>query len=141
MTMDILKKASLLTAEFISMSADKVQEVVDEFVKKGTIHDSEAKKFVAEVRTNLESREKEFTERWEQVVSSVQQIGSTLGIKKVEKDNLDERIDELERHIDELKARRDLLNKEIAKDQALATASAKASTSNSGAAAAAAKKN
>ncbi|MGV3526682.1 MAG: phasin family protein [Candidatus Sericytochromatia bacterium] len=117
-TMDLLKKASLLTAEFVSMSADKVQEVADEFVKKGTLHDSEAKKFVSEVRTNLEVREKEFTERWEQVVSSVQQIGSTLGIKKVEKDNLDERIDELERHIDELKARRDLLNKEIQKDQA-----------------------
>lgn len=139
MSMDILKKASLLTAEFISMSADKVQEVADEFVKKGTIHDSEAKKFVAEVRTNLESREKEFTERWEQVVASVQQLGTTLGIKKVEKDNLDERIDELERHIDELKSRRDLLNKEIAKDQALATASAKAAGGNS--AAAAAKKN
>lgn len=117
-TMDLIKKASLLTAEFVSMSADKVQEVADEFVKKGTLHDSEAKKFVSEVRTNLEVREKEFTERWEQVVSSVQQIGSTLGIKKVEKDNLDERIDELERHIDELKARRDLLNKEIQKDQA-----------------------
>lgn len=117
-TMDLLKKASLLTAEFVSMSADKVQEVADEFVKKGTLHDSEAKKFVSEVRSNLEVREKEFTERWEQVVSSVQQIGSTLGIKKVEKDNLDERIDELERHIDELKARRDLLNKEIQKDQA-----------------------
>ena len=133
--MDILKKASLLTAEFISMSADKVQEVADEFVKKGTLHDSEAKKFVSEVRTNLESREKEFTERWEQVVASVQQLGTTLGIKKVEKDNLDERIDELERHIDELKARRDLLNKEIAKDQALATASAKSASGNSGAAA------
>lgn len=132
--MDILKKASLLTAEFISMSADKVQEVADEFVKQGTIHDSEAKKFVSEVRTNLESREKEFTERWEQVVSSVQQLGTTLGIKKVEKDNLDERIDELERHIDELKARRDLLNKEIAKDQALATTAAKSASGNSSAA-------
>ncbi|HEY9842224.1 MAG: phasin family protein [Candidatus Sericytochromatia bacterium] len=138
MNVDILKKASLLTAEFISMSADKVQEVADEFVKKGTLHDSEAKKFVSEVRTNLESREKEFTERWEQVVASVQQLGTTLGIKKVEKDNLDERIDELERHIDELKARRDLLNKEIAKDQALASATVKAAAGNS---AAAAKKN
>jgi len=120
--MDILKKASLLTAEFISMSADKVQEVTDEFVKKGTIHDSEAKKFVAEVRSNLESREKEFTERWEQVVNSVQQIGTTLGIAKVEKDNLDERIDELERHIDELKSRREVLNKEFGKDHAAAKA-------------------
>ena len=125
--MDILKKASLLTAEFISMSADKVQEVTDEFVKKGTIHDSEAKKFVAEVRSNLESREKEFTERWEQVVNSVQQLGTTLGVTKVEKDNLDDRIDELERHIDELKARRDMLDKEIQKDEVLANASVKAS--------------
>ena len=114
--MDILKKASLLTAEFISLSSEKVQEVADEFVKKGTLHDNEAKKFVSEVRTNLESREKEFTERWEQVVNSVQQIGTTLGITRVEKDNLDERIDELERHIDELKSRRDLLNKELNKD-------------------------
>ena len=45
--MDILKRASLLTAEFVSLSADKVQEVADEFVKKGTLHDSEAKKFVS----------------------------------------------------------------------------------------------
>lgn len=126
--MDLLKKASLLTAEFISMSADKVQEVADEFVKKGTLHDSEAKKFVSDVRSNLESREKEFTERWEQVVSSVQQLGTTLGVTKVEKDNLDDRINELERHIDELKARRDLLNKEIQKDEVLASASAKASS-------------
>jgi polyhydroxyalkanoate synthesis regulator phasin len=114
--MDILKKASLLTAEFISLSADKVQEVADEFVKKGTLHDNEAKKFVSEVRSTLEGREKEFTERWEQVVNSVQQIGTTLGIAKVEKDNLDERIDELERHIDELKSRRDLISKELSKD-------------------------
>ncbi len=120
--MDILKKASLLTAEFISLSADKVQEVADEFVKKGTIHDAEAKKFVSEVRTNLESREKEFTDRWEQVVSSVEQLGSTFGIKKGEKDNLDDRIDELERHIEELKSRRDMLNKEIVKENTVASA-------------------
>jgi len=118
--MDILKKASLLTAEFISLSADKVQEVADEFVKKGTIHDSEAKKFVSEVRSNLESREKEFTDRWEQVVNSVQSLGTTLGITKVEKDNLDDRIEELERHVDELKARRELLDKEIQKEKAAA---------------------
>lgn len=118
--MDILKRASLLTAEFISLSADKVQEVADEFVKKGTIHDTEAKKFVSEVRSNLESREKEFTERWEQVVNGVQQIGTTLGIAKVEKDNLDNRIDELERHIDELKARRDMVDKEIQGEKAAA---------------------
>jgi polyhydroxyalkanoate synthesis regulator phasin len=120
--MDILKKASLLTAEFVSLSADKVQEVADEFVKKGTLHDAEAKKFVSEVRSTLEGREKEFTERWEQVVNSVQQIGTTLGIAKVEKDNLDERIDELERHIDELKSRREVLNKELGKDNGAAKA-------------------
>lgn len=119
--MDILKKASLLTAEFISLSADKVQEVADEFVKKGTLHDNEAKKFVSAVRNTLESREKEFTERWEQIVNSVQQIGTTLGITKVEKDNLDERIDELERHIEELKSRRDLLNKELGKENGSAS--------------------
>lgn len=111
--MDILKKASLLTAEFISLSADKVQEVADEFVKKGTLHDSEAKKFVSEVRNNLESREKEFTERWEKMVSGVQQLGNTLGINKAGEDNLDTRIEELERHVDELKARRDMLSQEI----------------------------
>ncbi|PIQ29196.1 hypothetical protein COW36_17585 [bacterium (Candidatus Blackallbacteria) CG17_big_fil_post_rev_8_21_14_2_50_48_46] len=127
--MDILKKASLLTAEFISLSADKVQEVADEFVKKGTLHDNEAKKFVSEVRSNLEGREKEFTERWEQVVNSVQQIGTTLGITKVEKDNLDERIDELERHIDELKSRRDLLNKELGKDGGASKAKAASAAS------------
>jgi len=117
---DLLKRASLLTAEFISLSADKVQEVADEFVKKGTIHDNEAKKFVAEVRTNIESREKEFTERWEQVINGVQQLGTTFGITKVEKDNLDTRIDELEQHIDELKARRDMMDKEIQSEKAAA---------------------
>jgi len=127
--MDILKKASLLTAEFISLSADKVQEVADEFVKKGTLHDNEAKKFVSEVRSTLEGREKEFTERWEQVVNSVQQIGTTLGIAKVEKDNLDDRIDELERHIDELKSRRDLLSKELNKDNGAGKAKAASAAS------------
>ena len=126
--MDILKRASLLTAEFVSLSADKVQEVADEFVKKGTLHDSEAKKFVSEVRDNLESREKEFTQRWEQMISGVQQLGTTLGINKVEKDNLDDRIDELERHVDELKSRRETLGKEIEKDEALASASVKSSS-------------
>lgn len=126
--MDILKKASLLTAEFISLSADKVQEVADEFVKKGTLHDNEAKKFVSEVRNNLESREKEFTDRWEQLVNNVQQLGNTLGIAKVEKDNLDDRIDELERHIDELKARREMLDKEIQKEKAAAPKTAAAAS-------------
>lgn len=127
--MDILKKASLLTAEFISLSADKVQEVADEFVKKGTLHDNEAKKFVSEVRSTLEGREKEFTERWEQVVNSVHQIGSTLGITKVEKDNLDDRIDELERHIEELKSRRDLISKELGKDNGASKAKAASAAS------------
>ena len=107
--MDILKKASLLTAEFISLSADKVQEVADDFVKKGTLHDSEAKKFVAEVRNNLESREKEFTDRWEQMVKNVQQLGSTLGINKVENDNLDERIDVLQPRLHQREPRLDCI--------------------------------
>ena len=113
---DILKKASLLTAEFISLSADKVQEVADDFVKKGTMNDTEAKKFVSEVRNNLESREKEFNDRIEQVVNGIQQIGNTLGIaKKEENEDLNDRIDDLERHLDELKARRDMLEKEVQK--------------------------
>lgn len=116
--MDILKKASLLTAEFISLSADKVQEVADEFVKKGTLHDSEAKKFVSEVRSNLESREKEFADRWEQLVNNVQTLSNSLGFAKVEKDNLDDRIEELERHVDELKTRRENLSQEIQKEKA-----------------------
>ncbi|MBF2053855.1 MAG: hypothetical protein IGS03_10395 [Candidatus Sericytochromatia bacterium] len=126
--MDILKKASLLTAEFISLSADKVQEVADEFVKKGTLHDSEAKKFVSEVRNNLESREKEFMDRWEQLVNNVQSLGSSLGFPKVEKDNLDDRIEELERHVDELKARRENLSQEIQREKAAGNGSAAASS-------------
>ena len=126
--MDILKKASLLTAEFISLSADKVQEVADEFVKKGTLHDSEAKKFVSEVRNNLESREKEFMDRWEHLVNNVQSLGSSLGFAKVEKDNLDDRIEELERHVDELKARRENLSQEIQKEKAAGNGAAAASS-------------
>ena len=117
--MDIIKKASLVTAELISLSADKVQEVADDFVKKGTLHDTEAKKFVSEVRHSLESREKEFNDKMQQIVDSFQQLGTTLGVAKVEKDNIDGRIDELEKHIDELKTRRDLMSKE---DSSVATA-------------------
>lgn len=110
--MDIIKKASLVTAELISLSADKVQEVADDFVKKGTLHDSEAKKFVSEVRHSLESREKEFNEKVQQIAESIQQLGNTLGLTKVEKENLDNRIDELEKHIDDLKNRREALKEE-----------------------------
>jgi polyhydroxyalkanoate synthesis regulator phasin len=116
---DILKKASLVTAELISLTADKVQEVADDFVKKGTLHDNEAKKFVSEVRSTLESREKEFTDRLEQITGSLQQLGSSLGLPKLaEKENIETRIDELERHIDELKARRDVIAKEQKKEVA-----------------------
>ena len=110
--MDIIKKASLVTAELISLSADKVQEVADDFVKKGTLHDTEAKKFVSEVRHSLESREKEFNDKMQQIVDSFQQLGTSLGIAKIEKDNIDGRIDELEKHIEELKTRRDILGKD-----------------------------
>ena len=116
---DILKKASLVTAELISLTADKVQEVADDFVKKGTLHDNEAKKFVSEVRSTLESREKEFTDRLEQITGSLQQLGSSLGLPKLaEKESIETRIDELERHIDELKARRDVIAKEQKKEVA-----------------------
>lgn len=116
---DILKKASLFTAEILSLTADKVQEVADDFVKKGTLHDNEAKKFVSEVRSTLENREKELTEKWELLVNSVQQIGNTLGIQpKSQEENVENRIEDLEKQLEELKARRDVMSKEHKKEAA-----------------------
>ena len=116
---DFLKKASLLTAEVLSLAADKVQEVADDFVKKGTIHDTEAKKFVSEVRTTLESREKEIVEKWEQIVQGMQQISNTLGLPaKGTEDTLDNKIDELEKQLDDLRARREVVVKEHKKEAA-----------------------
>lgn len=115
---DVLKKAGLLTAELVSLTADKVQEVADDFVKKGTLHDSEAKKFVSEVRGKLESREKEILDKWDQVTRSFQQIGDTLGIKppqQMAEDNLENKIESLEKQLEDLKARRDVAKKDTKK--------------------------
>ena len=115
---DLLKKAGLFTAEVVSITADKVQEVADDFVRKGTLHDSAAKKFVSEVRGLLESREKEFLDKLEQINKGVSQIGDTLGLnpKKEKEANLDHKIEELEKQLEELKARRDTASKEAKKE-------------------------
>lgn len=116
---NFFKKFALFNAELISLGADKVKEVADEFVKKGIFNDNDAKKFVSEVREKLTAKQKEFEEKIEKVGKAASEILSEFGIGtgKDEAEKLDSKISALEKELEELKTRKEALKKSSQKSE------------------------
>ena len=114
---NVLKKMALFHAEMVSFGADKVKEVADDFVKKGMLHDEDAKKFVAEVREKLQSKRNEWEGKAEKVNALTKEILNEFGFSlKGDSEKLDTKITDLEKQLDELKARKEAMKKEMKKD-------------------------
>jgi polyhydroxyalkanoate synthesis regulator phasin len=76
---DLFKKAALFNAELISIGAEKIKEVADDFVRKGILDDQEARRFVTDVREKLTTKEQELGAKLHQVQQQVTQQVTKLG--------------------------------------------------------------
>jgi polyhydroxyalkanoate synthesis regulator phasin len=76
---DLFKKAALFNAELISIGAEKIKEVADDFVRKGILDDQEARRFVTDVREKLTTKEQELESRLQQVTQQVTEQVTKLG--------------------------------------------------------------
>jgi polyhydroxyalkanoate synthesis regulator phasin len=76
---DLFKKAALFNAELISIGAEKIKEVADDFVRKGILDDQEARRFVTDVREKLTSKEHEFEAKMQQVTQQVTDQVTKIG--------------------------------------------------------------
>jgi len=114
MVESLLKKALLFQAEVVAMASEKVQEVANSYVEKGTLHDADAKKFVSEVREKLMNTEKDLEEKMGKFSKMFQDMTSAIKVgstKSEEGGNLDSEIDNLERKLEELKIKKEMSNK------------------------------
>jgi len=123
MVESLLKKALLFQAEIVSLASEKVQEVANGYVEKGTLHDADAKKFVSEVREKLSATEKDLEEKLGKFSKMFQDMGlpgAKAGASAAGEENLDSEIDKLEKKLEELKVKKEMAAKHTKKESAKA---------------------
>ena len=114
---NIMKKIVLFQAEVISFGADKVKEVADEFVKKGVLHDDDARKFISEVKDKIQNKEQELQGKAEKMAGLFKGMLQEVGIPiKCESEKIDNKIIELEKQLEELKAKKESIKKDSHKE-------------------------
>ena len=107
--LDFVRKAIYIGAGLASMTADRIQEAVDEIVKKGELSEKQGRDLVEELFEKSDKTRKEMSERVERFT---QDALEKLKIpSRREMDELKGRIDQLERWRIELNARIDLLGR------------------------------
>lgn len=110
MVNDLIKKAALFHAELVSIAAEKLKGTADDFVRRGIVDDQNARRFVLDVREKLHKVEQDLESRIQRIGQAGQELLTELKITpKVTTEKIDGRIDELERQLDELRSRRELL--------------------------------
>ena len=94
MMLDLLKKAVLMGLGVITLTKEKVEQIVDELIKKGELTEDERSKAVRDLLTKIEEQEKALNEKISSMVKN-----------SIEKLDIPSRkdIEKLERKIDELK--------------------------------------
>jgi len=92
--LDLLKKAVLMGLGVITLTKEKVEQIVDELIKKGELTEDERSKAVRDLLTKIEEQEKALNEKISSMVKN-----------SIEKLDIPSRkdIEKLERKIDELK--------------------------------------
>ncbi len=106
---DFVRKAIYMGAGLASMTADKIQEAVDEIVKKGELSEKQGRDLVDELFERSDKTRKEMGERVEKIT---QDVLEKLRIpSRRDMDELKVRIDQLERWRVELSARIELLER------------------------------
>jgi polyhydroxyalkanoate synthesis regulator phasin len=107
--LDFVKKAIYIGAGLASMTADRIQEAVDEIVKKGELSEKQGRELVDELFEKSDKTRKEMSERIERVTQDVLEKLKIPSRREV--DELKARIDQLERWRIELNARIELLER------------------------------
>jgi len=68
---DYMKKAILMGAGLVVMTADKMKEMMDDLVKKGELSEKEARETLEEMKEKSQQIQKDWEERVEQTIDGV----------------------------------------------------------------------
>ncbi len=94
--MELIKKAIFIGAGMASLTAEKIEEMVSDFVKKGELSEKQGRELVEELLDKSSKTRKEWTERVEKMIQ-----------EKLQRFNIPTR-----KEVEELKARIEVLEKE-----------------------------
>ena len=104
----LVKKFLLLNAELLSIGAEKVKYLADDFIRSEIQTNSESKKFVNKVEDKLAMGEKELEERVKRIARATKDLLSELGIApKEDSQNLEEQIRNLEGQLKTLRSQKE----------------------------------
>ena len=93
--LEFIKKAIFISAGLASMTAEKIEQAVEEIVKKGELSETQGKEFIRELKEKSAKAKKEMGERIEKMVNDTLRKLSIPTRKEVEE--LKARIEELEK--------------------------------------------
>lgn len=98
---ELFKKTLYLGVGALTVTAEKIEEMVDELIKKGEANQSERAKLISEFMQKAREQEKEITAKIKSVVQTTWQEKGFAGRKEI--DDLKKRIDKLEKKLNEHK--------------------------------------
>ena len=93
--LEFIKRAIFISAGLASMTAEKIEEAVEEIVKKGELSEKQGKEFLQDLKEKSAKAKKDLGERIEQLVSDTLRKLSIPTRKEVEE--LKARIEQLEK--------------------------------------------
>ncbi|MBM4332302.1 MAG: hypothetical protein FJ117_13980 [Deltaproteobacteria bacterium] len=92
---EFIKRAIFIGAGLASMTAEKIEEVVEEIVKKGELSEKQGRELVQELKEKSTKAEKEFGEKIDKVVNDTLQRLNIPTRKEIEE--LKAKIEQLEK--------------------------------------------
>ena len=104
----MVKKFLLLNAELLSIGAEKVKYLADDFIRSEIQTNSDSKKFVNKVEDRLAMGEKELEDRIKRIGKAVRDLLGELGINKSDESaNLEDQIKSLEGQLKTLRSQKE----------------------------------
>lgn len=93
--LDLFKKAVLMGLGVITLTKEKVEQIVDELIKKGELKEDERSKAVHDLLAKIEEQEKVLSEKVGSIVKNTLEKLDIPSRKDIEK--LEKKIDELKK--------------------------------------------
>ena len=105
----MFKKFMLLHAELLSIGAEKIKYLADDFIRAEIQTDSESKKFVNKVEDRLATGEKELEDRIKRIAKATRDLLGEFGVpaSKDEGHNLEDEIKDLESQLKALRSQKE----------------------------------
>lgn len=101
---DIFKRFLYTGVGFVAMTAEKLQESIDEMVGKGKLSEEEGKKLVDDFMDNTESRKEEFESKLREAAESV--MDKLTFPSQADYDALLKRVEDLEEKLSQATAKK-----------------------------------